>query len=240
MSATRLAEDKGLTIIYGDTDSLFLTNDEKKLLELKAEIGEDLGLEVEVGEVYKRIFFTEAKKRYAGLRLDGTLDLVGLEVIRGDWAEVAKKVQQHILEIILAEQSPKNAVDYVRTVIEELRQRKVPLHDLIIWKTLTKPPEQYAIKTPHVEAAKMLKEKGWRLTGGDKVGFVILSGKGRFYSRVKPYVFAKYDEVDVDYYTTNQVVPAAARILGFFGVTEKELISEKKESKEARSLTDYL
>ena len=106
--------------------------------------------------------------------LDGTLDIVGLEVIRGDWAEVAKKVQEHVLEIILKEQSPKNAVDYVRTVIAELKQRKVPFHDLIIWKTLTKPPEQYAIKTPHVEAAKMLKEKGWRLTGGDKVGFVIL------------------------------------------------------------------
>ena len=57
---------------------------------------------------------------------------------------------------------------------------------------------------------------------------------------MKPYVFAKYDEVDVDYYVTNQVVPAAARILGFFGVTEKELISEKKEGKEAKSLADYL
>ena len=240
LSATRLAEDKGLTIIYGDTDSLFLTNDKKKLLELKAKINEDLGLEVEIGEVYERIFFTEAKKRYAGLRLDGTLDIVGLEVIRGDWAEVAKKVQEHVLEIILKEQSPAKAIEYVHTVIEELKQRKVPFRDLIIWKTLTKPPEQYAIRAPHVEAAKMLREKGWRLTGGDKVGFVILLGKGRFYSRVKPYVFAKYDEVDVDYYVTNQVVPAAARILGFFGVTEKELISEKKESEESRSLTDYL
>jgi DNA polymerase I len=240
LSATRLAEDKGLTIIYGDTDSLFLTNDEKKLLELKAEIKGNLGLEVEVGEVYKRIFFTEAKKRYAGLRLDDTLDIVGLEVIRGDWAEVAKKVQEHVLEIILKEQSPEKAIDYVRTVIEELKQRKIPFRDLIIWKTLTKPPEQYAIKAPHVEAAKMLREKGWRLTGGDKVGFVILAGKGRFYSRVKPYVFAKYDEVDVDYYVTNQVAPAAARILGFFGVTEKELISKKKETGESRSLTDYL
>ncbi len=240
LSATRLAEDKGLTIIYGDTDSIFLTNDEKKLLELQTEIKKNLGLEVEVGEVYKRIFFTEAKKRYAGLRLDGTLDIVGLEVIRGDWAEVAKKVQEHVLEIILKEQSPQKAVDYVHTVIEELKQRKIPFHDLIIWKTLTKPPDQYAIKAPHVEAAKMLREKGWRLTGGDKVGFVILAGKGRLYSRVKPYVFAKYDEVDVDYYVTNQVVPAAARILGFFGVTEKELINEKKESEESRSLTDYL
>jgi DNA polymerase I len=240
LSATRLAEGKGLTIIYGDTDSIFLTNDKKKLLELKAKINEDLGLEVEIGEVYERIFFTEAKKRYAGLRPDGTLDIIGLEVIRGDWAEVAKKVQEQVLEIILKEQSPAKAIDYVRTVIEELKQRKVPFRELIIWKTLTKPPEQYAIRAPHVEAAKMLKEKGWRLTGGDKVGFVILLGKGRLYSRVKPYVFAKYDEVDVDYYVTNQVVPAAARILGFFGVTEKELISEEKKSEESRSLTDYL
>ncbi len=86
----------------------------------------------------------------------------------------------------------------------------------------------------------MLKEKGWRLAGGDKVGFVILSGTGRFYSRVKPYVFAKYDEVDVDYYINNQVVPAAARILSFFGVKEKQLASgEKKEAKEIKSLTDY-
>ena len=106
LSATRLAENKGLAVIYGDTDSLFLTNDEKKLLGLKAEIKENSGLEVEVSEVYKRIFFTEAKKRYAGFRLDGTLDIVGLEVMRGDWAEVAKKVQEHVLEIILKEQSP--------------------------------------------------------------------------------------------------------------------------------------
>ena len=241
LSASRLAEDKGLTIIYGDTDSLFLTNNKQKLGELKVQINEDLGLEVDVSDVYQRIFFTEAKKRYAGLRQDGSLDIVGLEVVRGDWAQVAKKVQEHVLEIILKEQSPKKAVDYVHTVISELKQRKIPLRDLIIWKTLTRPPEQYTVRAPHVEAAKMLKEKGWRLTSGDKVGFVILTGKGRFYNRVKPYVFAKLEEIDVDYYITNQVIPAAARILGFFNVTEKELATlERKESEEIRSLMDYL
>ncbi len=237
LSASRLVESKGLTIIYGDTDSLFLTNNEKKIRELQKEIGKELGLEAEVSEVYTRIFFTEAKKRYAGLRSDGSLDIVGLEVMRGDWAQVAKTVQEQVLGIILREKSPKKAVDYVHEMVAELRNRQVPFRDLIIWKTLTKPPEQYAIRSPHVEAAKMLKEKGWRLTGGDKVGFVILSGTGRFYSRVKPYIFAKYDEVDVDYYISNQVVPAAARILGSFGVTEKELASTEK--REAKSLTDY-
>jgi DNA polymerase, archaea type len=241
LSASHLAEKKGLQIIYGDTDSLFLTYNPKKFSELKAEINEESGLAVEVGEVYKRIFFTEAKKRYAGLRQDNTLDIVGLEVIRGDWAEVAKTVQEHVLEIILKEKSPKKAVDYVHSVIADLKDRKIPLRDLIIWKTLTKPPDQYAIRAPHVEAAKMLKEKGWNLSSGDKVGYVILAGKGRFYSRVKPYVFAKLQEVDVDYYISNQVVPVAARILGFFHVTEKELsVQEGRESEEIRSLMDYL
>jgi DNA polymerase I len=174
------------------------------------------------------------------LRADGSLDIVGLEVIRGDWAQVAKNVQENVLGIILREKSSDKAVEYVHKVVAELKNRQVPFRDLIIWKTLTKPPKQYAIKAPHVEAAKMLVEKGWHLAGGDKVGFVILSGTGRLYSRVKPYFLAKYDEVDVDYYITNQVVPAAARILGFFGVTEKELTaSEKKEQKETKSLTDY-
>jgi DNA polymerase I len=240
-SAVKMAEAAGIGVVYGDTDSLFINYDKEKALQLQKEIKRELKLDVEIGEIYTRIFFTEAKKRYAGLRADGTLDIVGLEVIRGDWAEVAKKVQEHVLEIILKEQSPKKAVDYVQTVIAALRQRQIPLRELIIWKTLTKPPEEYAIKTPHVEAAKMLKEKGWRLTGGDKVGYVILAGSGRFYNRVKPYVFAKPEDADVDYYITNQVVPAAAKILGFFNVTEEELIKkETKETQEIRSLMDYV
>jgi DNA polymerase I len=91
--------------------------------------------------VYDRVFFTEAKKRYAGLLPDGTIEIVGLEVIRGDWAEVAKKVQEHTLEVVLKNNSPEKAAAYVRAVIQQLRQRDVPLRDLIIWKTLTKPPK---------------------------------------------------------------------------------------------------
>jgi DNA polymerase I len=240
LSASQMAEKAGIQVVYGDTDSLFLSYDQTKVQKLEEEIKRDLKLDVEVGEVYKRIFFTEAKKRYAGLRQDGSLDMVGLEVIRGDWAEVAKKVQAHVLEIILNEPSPKRAIDYVRSVIVDLKHRKVPLHDLIIWKTLTKPPEDYTIKAPHVEAAKMLKEKGWRLTSGDKVGYVILTGQGRLYNRVKPYVFAKPEEIDVEYYINNQVLPAASRILSFFNVTEAELLKETKETEEIRSLMDYV
>jgi DNA polymerase I len=241
LTASQMAEKAGIEVVYGDTDSLFIVYDKTIAKQLQEDIKRELKLDVEIGEVYQRIFFTEAKKRYAGLRQDGSLDIVGLEVIRGDWAEIAKQVQEHVLETILKEQSPKKAIEYVHSMVTDLRHRKVPLDNLVIWKTLTKPPEQYAVKAPHVEAAKMLIEKGWNLTAGDKVGYVVLAGKGPLYNRVKPYVFAKPDEVDVDYYVTNQVLPAAARILEHFNVSEKELQrKEAKETQEIRSLMDYL
>jgi DNA polymerase, archaea type len=238
-TAMNMAQNAGVEVVYGDTDSLFIHYEEAKALQLQEIIKQELKLDVEVGEIYRRIFFTEAKKRYAGLRQDGSLDIVGLEVIRGDWAEVAKKVQQHVLEIILKEQSPKKAIEYVQQTVADLKHRKTPFSDFIIWKTLTKPPDEYAIKAPHVEAAKMLKEKGWRLTGGDKVGYVVLMGQGRLYSRVKPYVFAKPSDVDFEYYISNQVLPAAARILAFFDVTKDQLEKQAIKPKETRSLTDY-
>ncbi|MGB9842148.1 MAG: DNA-directed DNA polymerase [Candidatus Bathyarchaeales archaeon] len=240
LSAIKMAEQKGLRVIYGDTDSLFVAYEEKKTQELETQIKQELGLEIERGKLYTRIFFTEAKKRYAGLLPDGSLDIVGLEVIRGDWAEVAKKVQEHVLEIILKEQAPSKAADYVRGIIADLRQRKMPFRDLIIWKTLTKPVEEYKIKASHVEAAKALSRKGWKMTVGDKVGYVILAGEGRLYDRVKPYVFATYDEVDTEYYVTKQVVPAAARVLEFFGITEDELLKPRKKEGGARSLMDFM
>jgi DNA polymerase I len=238
-AAVDMAEKAGLQVIYGDTDSLFATYDEKKTPQLEKRIERELGLEVEADKVYTRIFFTEAKKRYAGLLPDGSLDIVGLEVMRGDWAEVAKKTQEQVLEIILKEQSPKKAAEFVHSEVAELRARKVPFRDLIIWKTLTKPVEEYAVKASHVEAARMLRSKGWKMTVGDKVGYVILKGEGeRLYERVKPYMFASYDDVDVEYYVSKQVVPAAARVLEFFSVTEQDLLAaEKKEG--TKSLTEF-
>jgi len=85
----------------------------------------------------------------------------------------------------------------------------------------------------------MLRAKGWELAIGDKIGFVVVTGEGRLYERVKPYMLASYDEVDVEYYVSKQIVPAAARILGSFGVTEEQLSASKTAEKETRKLTDF-
>jgi len=128
-----------------------------------------------------------------------------------------------VLEIILKEQNPQKATRFVSQFISDLRGKKVPYKDLVIWKTLTKPVEEYAVRAPHVEAAKRLMKEGLELSLGDKVGYVIVLGTGRLYEKAKPYVFASYDEVDIEYYVSNQVVPAASRILTLFGITKDAL-----------------
>jgi DNA polymerase I len=238
-NAIKMAENVGLEVVYGDTDSIFLKHHPEKIEKLTKEIEKNLRLEIKPEKIYTRIFFTEAKKRYAGLLPNGQLDIVGLEVIRGDWANIARTVQEKVLEIILKERSPDKAARFVQQFIQDLRQKRVPFRDLIIWKTLTKPVEEYAIKASHVEAAKMLMKQGWKLSIGDKVGYVVVIGEGRLYERVKPYILASYDEVDLNYYISKQIMPAASRILESFGISKEQLLKQSVEEGETKKLTDF-
>ncbi|MEM2168327.1 MAG: DNA polymerase domain-containing protein [Candidatus Bathyarchaeia archaeon] len=227
MDTIKIAKSLGLEVIYGDTDSIFVKNEPEKIEKLSKTIEERFGLEIKPDKIYKRVLFTEAKKRYCGLMPDGRLDIVGLEVVRGDWAEVAKNIQEKVLEVILREQSVRKAVEYVRRYITSLREKRIPYRDLIIWKTLTKPPEEYEVRAPHVEAARLLQKEGWTLTVGDKVGYVIMAGSGKLHERAKPYLLATYNEIDIEYYVTNQIIPAALRILSLFGIKENDLLPPK-------------
>jgi len=214
----------GLEVVYSDTDSVFVNNDHARIEKVSNLVGRELGLDIKPDKAYTRILFTEAKKKYCGLLPDGSLDIVGLEVVRGDWAACAKNVQERVLEIILKKQAPNEAAEFVRQYVADLRQKKVPYSDLIIWKTLTKKVEEYEVKAPHVEAARRLLKEGYELAMGDKIGYVITIGAGKLYEKARPYALASYDEVDTEYYVTNQVLPAASRILAMFGIMDNQLM----------------
>ncbi|MEM2024950.1 MAG: DNA polymerase II [Desulfurococcaceae archaeon] len=235
--AIELAGSLGLKVIYGDTDSLFVSYEPDKIRGLVDLVERDLGFEIKVDKVYKRVFFSEAKKRYAGLLGDNRIDIVGFEAVRGDWTEIAKEVQEKVTEIILKEGSVDRAVEYVRGVISDLAQGRIPLGKLVIWKTLTKPIEEYDAETPHLSVAKKLMRQGFKVDIGDKVGFVVVKGSGRISDRSEPYMLVKDPKIiDYNYYIDHQIVPAALRILECFGVTDMQL---KKTSAGKRSLLEY-
>ncbi len=233
--AIEIARSMGLEVIYGDTDSLFVKYREGVVEELIRKLQEELGFEIKIDKIYRKVFFTEAKKRYVGLTIDGKIDVVGFEAVRGDWSDLAKETQVKVAEIVLETGDVEKAIEYVRKIIEDLRKGNVELRKLIIWKTLTKRPEEYAAEQPHVTAARIMEKMGYKVSPGMKIGFVIVKGSGPISRRAKPYFLAKKEEIDVDYYIDKQVIPAAMRILAYFGVSEKRLKSGRRQT----SLLDF-
>jgi len=226
-----LARKLGLTVIYGDTDSIFVRYEPEKVERLVKIVNENLNLDIKIDKVYVKVFFTEAKKRYCGLLEDGRIDVVGLEAVRGDWAEIAKDVQEKVIEIILKEGDSAKAVNYVREVIQDLKAGKVPLGKLVIWKTLSKSLEEYEVEAAHVAAAKRLMEAGYKVLKGGKIGFVVVKGGGKLADKALPYVLLKDpSELDVEYYIRKQVIPAAMRILEYFGVKENQLLESSQST----------
>jgi DNA polymerase I len=155
---------------------------------------------------------------------DGGLDIVGMEVVRGDWSEIARRIQEKVIELVLREGSPSKAKEYALNAIEEFRRGGVPIRDLIIWKSLTKPIEEYKVNAPHVEVARKYLRIGRELVPGDKIGYVITKKGTKLYEKALPYFEAAPDQVDIEYYVSNQVVPAVARVLGVFGIGRDELL----------------
>jgi len=221
--AIEMASGMGFEIIYGDTDSIFVKGDLSKVGRLVEEITSRLDLEIKVDKKYKRIFFTENKKRYAGLTEENKIDIVGFEAIRGDWCELAKEAQRMVIETTLLK-GVDEAVKKAREIIMRIRRREFNLQELVIWKSLEKSLEEYEVDAPHVIAAKKAMSSGYVIMKGGKIGYVVVKGVGKVSDRVEPYFMVKdKNRIDVDYYVDKQIVPAVLRILEPFGIKESNL-----------------
>ncbi|MEM1645564.1 MAG: DNA polymerase II [Ignisphaera sp.] len=235
-----IARKLGLEMIYGDTDSIFVKHDAEKVKRFIEEIEKNLGFEIKVDKIYQRIFFTEAKKRYVGLTSENYIDIVGFEAVRGDWAEIARDIQEKVAEIVLKTMDHRKAVEYVRKELETLRKKiitgEAPIDKFIIWKTITRPLLEYEATQPHVLAAKELVKMGYKIEIGDKIGYIICRGSGKISERARPYMVVDVKDIDFEYYVEHQIIPAVIRILGYFGVTETQI---KSVAKGGKSLLDY-
>ena len=223
-----LAKPLGLKVLYGDTDSLFVEYQEGPVDDFIKSVEKNLGLEINLGQLYKRVLFTEAKKKYAGLLDDGELDVVGMEAVRGDWSNLARNVQNEVLRLVLEDGNPSKARSYVTNLVKDLKSAKVPKSSLVIWKTLTKRPADYEVNAPHVEVARKMAKEGWPVSVGDKVGFIITKRAGKLYQKAEPHFKVSLDAADYDYYIRNQIVPAATRVLDVFGITEENLLEGRR------------
>jgi len=164
-------------ILYGDTDSVFFTKDNITIEDcnkLVAQINLDYNtfaqtlnieehtFEIEFEKMFKRIIFSDAKKRYAGILsyLDGkpnnNLIIVGFENKRSDSPQIIRNFQRDLFKLVLEESTrtevEKFTTDFRRTFHKLREEIGIPC-------TLTRKLESYKTNAIHVVAAKYSNKK---------------------------------------------------------------------------------
>ncbi len=232
----RKAEEFGFRVIYGDTDSVFVVIPEgwglEKVFEflekVNAELPKPMTLEFD-GYYVRGIFLTKrggkraAKKKYALIDEKGNLKITGMEYVRRDWAEIAKEVQKRVLELVLGEGKPEEAVNYVKKVIDEIREGKIPKEKLVIYTQIRRDLDRYEARGPHVAAAMKAMRRGIKIEPGMIIGYIITKRGKSISDKAELAAFVEEGDYDPEYYINNQVLPAVMPILEELGYTERDI-----------------
>ena len=237
------AQKEGFFVLYSDTDSVFLALDGKLKNDAES-FAEAINLELpglmelEYEGFYPAGIFVSAKigpfgakKKYALMSEQGTLRIKGFETVRRNWSLIAKDVQEKVLEIILRENDTKKALEYVKEVINGLRNKTIPIEKVIIHTQLQKDILDYANKGPHVAVAQRLKNKGRNIGPGTIIKYVVTQGNDIIRNRAKLPEEIKENEYDADYYINNQVIPSVERIFNVLGYKKEDLLEIKEQTK---------
>ena len=167
--AKRWMEARGLTVLYGDTDSLFVAGTggvggAALAIRLNADLTEYVAatwqvrsyLEMEFETHYERLLLPSvrgggrgATKRYVGLT-GGKLQFTGMEVVRRDWTALAHEVQRELYRRLFAGEPVE---EYLRAIIGEVTAGRRD-EQLVYHKALRKEAGDYRAQAPHVVAAR--------------------------------------------------------------------------------------
>jgi DNA polymerase I len=130
-------------IIYGDTDSIFVTNvkNENDIKKFISECSLILNLDIEESEVFKK-FLIIKKKHYIGIPLDESKDLAikGMEGIKGDRPSWIQRIQRQLADDIKNDRDPTISI---RNEYRAMEEGIISLAELSIKLTLKKNPRNY-------------------------------------------------------------------------------------------------
>ncbi|MGR6839337.1 DNA polymerase II [Aliivibrio wodanis] len=250
MKSTRdLIEAEGYEVIYGDTDSTFVTLNKivsseeadkigQHLVQhinlwwdthLASEYGIDSALELEYETHYRTFLMptirgseTGSKKRYAGLiRKNGKEKIIfkGLETVRTDWTPLSQTFQKVLFDKVFHQQP---VTDYVRNYVDDTKSGKLD-SKLIYRKRLRRKLADYQKNVPpHVKAARLADYYNQQL------GKPLEYQYGGWIEYIittsgpEPIKYLK-SPIDYDHYVEKQLKPIADGILPFIGLDFTQL-----------------
>lgn len=200
------AQELGLNVLYGDTDSIFIKNPPKEVLEeLLKWAKAQYDIEFELDKSYRYICLSTRKKNYLGVFEDGRVDVKGLtgkkkhtpKLIKGTFDNTKKLLAEIYTEADIQDKR-KAILKLVKSTYMKFKTRKFDsMEELAFHVTMSKNIEGYGESEPqHVKAAKQLKAVGVDVGEGYEVSYV----KTHTEAKVKPTALAKPEDVDVDKY----------------------------------------
>ncbi|UYV73481.1 POLA1 [Cordylochernes scorpioides] len=248
-----LVERLGLEVIYGDTDSIMINTNSVNLDEVmklgqnvKNEVnGSYRELEIDIDGIYKSMLLLK-KKKYAALAItrkpDGQIvtnqETKGLDIVRRDWSELAKKCGEFVLKELLSGQPKEDFIQSIHAHLADLKEKvlsdQLPIEDFLILKQLTKAPEEYPDKKnlPHVQVALRLNSKGGRrLRQGDIIKYVVCDDGSNLPATQRAYHPDEMKangslKLDTKYYLSQQVHPVVSRLCDPIDGTDAATIAE--------------
>lgn len=216
-------EQRGLTVLYGDTDSLFVAGGgglggAALAKRLNADLTEYVAatwrvksyLEMEFETHYERLLLPSvrgggrgATKRYVGLT-GGELQFTGMEVVRRDWTVLAHEVQRELYRRLFADEPVE---EYLRAVIGEVTSGRRD-EQLVYHKALRKEAGTYRARAPHVVAARKqaAAQPGEPASWRSVIDYVITA------EGPEP-AAAREHRIDYEHYIERQIRPVAEPVL---------------------------
>jgi DNA polymerase I len=176
--------EEGHEVAYGDTDSIMVQSPYNNLEET-VQFGKDLskrftfsGYTLEFEKVFESFFSHGAKKRYVGKMVWPEQDIFvrGYETRRTDAFDLQSDTLSEVFNLILDEK-PREAMNYARGIISEIKKGNVEMTKLAISKTckdfsVYKKPQSMS----SVQCAQKLMAMGYPFNPGSKVTWIVTDG----------------------------------------------------------------
>jgi len=198
-------KELGISVVYGDTDSLFLESPTKEQIKIILKWAEDgLKIELDLEKTYLYVAFSQRKKNYLGVLLDGSVDIKGLTGKKRHIPPFIKNAFYNTVDTLSKVKSPNDfgkAREAIKKQLREkylqLKSKKIPLEEMAFNVMMSKDISRYTETQPqHVKVAKLMKKNGQEVKAGEIISFV----KTKTPLGVKPLNLAKIDDIDTEKY----------------------------------------